>query len=108
MVFTKVGVGSEGGAKKKSTENQEFWVPRNNPHDQETTLRLGSADEALCGKKQGQVASFPTFLIVLRANSHQEPRGKWLQVTKDLHSEGQSELLLTPGCRLWGGGWTGE
>lgn len=68
------------------------------------SLCLGSADEALRGKKQGQVASFQTFLIILRANSHQEPRGEWLQVTKDLHSEGQNELLLTPGCRLGGGG----
>ena len=35
-------------------------------------------------------------------------RGEWLQVTKELHPEGQSKLLLTLGCRLGRGKWEND
>lgn len=65
MVFSKVGRGSEGGGKKKSTENQEFWLPRHEPHDQERIPPPGALQICLCvARKQGQVASFQTFLVI--------------------------------------------
>lgn len=56
-------------------------------------LLLGSVDLPLLRQKQVQVASFQTLLIILRAKSHQEARGEWLQVTKELHPEGQTSCF---------------
>lgn len=76
---------SEGGGEKKCMENREFWALRHNPHNQETLPPRGSADLSLPGNEQVQGASSETLPIILRANSHQEPRGEWLRVTKESH-----------------------
>ena len=78
-----------------------FWTPASSAY-----LPPGWADLPLPRKTQAQLASFQTLLIILRANSHQAPRGEWFQVTKELHSDG-----WTDGARCfshqavgWGGG----
>lgn len=67
--------------KKTSPENREFWARSPSPHDWETLRPRG-----LCLATSGSRWShLKTRLIILRANPHRDPRGEWLQVTKELH-----------------------
>lgn len=83
---------------KKSTENQEFWAPRHNPRDRAMIPAPGLCRSAFAWRQTGPGG--------MSSNSSQyfkgklTSRGEQLQVTKELPLEGQSKLLLTPGCRL--------
>ena len=95
------GQGATGGKNPRKIMSCGFWTPAGSAY-----LPPGWADLPLPRKTQAQLASFQTLLIILRANSHQAPRGEWFQVTKELHSDG-----WTDGARCfshqavgWGGG----
>ena len=62
-------------------------------------LPPGLARLPLPRKKQTRLASFQTLLVILRANLHQVPRGEWLQVTKELHSDGWTDRARDRGER---------
>ena len=64
------------------------------------------ADLPLPRKKQAWLASFQTLLIILRANLHQVPRGEWLQVTRELYSDGWTDRASCFSHQAvgWGGG----
>jgi len=69
-------------------------------------LPPGLADLPLPRNKQAWLASFQTLLFILRANSHQVPRGEWLQVTKELYSDGWTDRASCFSHQAvgWGGG----
>lgn len=91
---------------RKAMENQEFWVPKHNPSDRDAPApapcRAASAQ-----KEAGLGASFQTLLIILRVKSHQEARGEWLQVTKELHPEGQTSCFSHQAAG-WEGKWEND
>lgn len=101
-MFSEVGVGFRGG-NNTSRGDQASWVQSC------THVTKCPVDLPLQGKSigqqpggtscDGQVARPVTGLSIRKANSHRELRGEWLRVTKELPSEGLSELPLTPGCR---------
>lgn len=100
--------GSEGSKENNLRDTKSSGFQDTTHVTRRHYLPLGSADLLLPSKKRFQVASFQTPLILLRANSHQAPRGEWLQVTKELHSDRQSKRLLPPGCGPGRGKWEND
>lgn len=108
-VFSKVGIGVRGQQGKKSKENQEFWVLRHHPHDQEIPAAPGLCKSAFAQQEVGPGGIF--------SNPSHYFKGKFTSSTKRLVAPsdkrialgrgGRSKLLLTPGCGL-GRGKMGE
>lgn len=63
MVFSKVGLGSEGGGGKKATANQESWVPRHKPRDQEPLPPPDSADQLCVARSRARWHLFKPFSL---------------------------------------------
>lgn len=106
-VFSKVRVGVSGQQGKKNprkTSSCGFWTSSTGPADTDY-LPPGLANLPLPRKKQARLASFQ-ILLILRANLHQVPRGEWLQVTKELHSDGWTDRASCFSHQAvgWGGG----
>lgn len=107
-VFSKVRVGvsrQQGKKNPRKTSSCGFWTPSMGPADTDY-LPPGLARLPLPRKKQTRLASFQTLLVILRANLHQVPRGEWLQVTKELHSDGWTDRASCFSHQAvgWGGG----
>lgn len=99
-MLSEVGVGFRGG-NNTSRGDQALWVQSC------THVTKCPVDLPLQGKSISQQPGGTSWrlLSIRKANSHREPRGEWLRVTKELPSEGPSELPLTPGCRPGRGKW---
>lgn len=103
------GNGVRGQQGKKSKENQEFWVLRHHPHDQEIPAAPGLCKSAFAQQEVGPGGIF--------SNPSHYFKGKFTSSTKRLVAPsdkrialgrgGRSKLLLTPGCGL-GRGNMGE